>query len=56
MGRQRDRVTGKGKDSRVRTLVVPLTLVVLLTPAACSSDPTGTEEDELLQALFGTWS
>ena len=56
MGRQRNRVTGKGKDSRVRTLVVPLMLVVLLAPAACSSDPTGTDEDELLQALFGTWS
>ena len=36
--------------------MVPLTLVVLLAPAACSSDPTATEEDELLQALFGTWS
>ena len=36
--------------------MVPLTLVVLLAPAACSSDPTGTEEDDLLQALFGTWS
>ena len=56
MGRQRNRVTGKGKDSRVRTLVVPLTLVVLLASAGCNSDPTGTDEDELLQALFGTWS
>ena len=56
MGRQRNRATGKGKGSRARTLMVPLTLVVVLAPAACNSDPTATEEDELFQALFGTWS
>ena len=56
MGRQRNCVAEKGKGSRVRSLVVPLTLVVLLAPAACSSDATGPGEDELLQALFGTWS
>jgi hypothetical protein len=53
MGRQRNRVTGKGKGSRVRTLVVPLTLVVFLAPAACGSP---TASDELLETLFGTWS
>ena len=36
--------------------MVPLTLVVVLAPAACNSDPTATDEDELFQALFGTWS
>ena len=41
------------EGSRVRTLVVPLTLVVLLAPAACSSP---TASGELLQTLFGTWS
>ena len=56
MGRQRNRATGKGKGSRARTLMVPLTLVVVLAPAACNSDPTATDEDELFQALFGTWS
>ena len=56
MGRQRNRVVEKGKGGRARALVVPLTLLVLLVPAACSSDPTALGEDELLQALFGTWS
>ena len=56
MGRQRNRVAEKGKGGRARALVVPLTLLVLLVPAACSSDPTAPGEDELLQALFGTWS
>ena len=56
MGRPRTRVPGKGRDSRVRSPVVPLILVVLLASAACGSDPTATEEDELLEALFGTWS
>ncbi len=32
--------------------MVPLTLVVLVAPVACGSDPTGLEEDD----LFGTWS
>lgn len=53
MGRQRNRVTAKGKGSRVRTLVVPLTLVVFLAPAAYGSP---TASDELLETLFGTWS
>jgi hypothetical protein len=55
MGRQWNRATGKGKGSRVGILVVPLTLVALLATVACNSDPTASEEDELLQALFGTW-
>lgn len=56
MGRRRNRVQGKGSGGRFRSLVVPLALLVLLTPAACSSDPTAPEKDELPQALFGTWS
>ena len=56
MGRQRNRIAGKRKGGRARALVVPLTLLALFVPAACSSDPTAPEEDELLQSLFGTWS
>ncbi len=56
MGRQRNRIAGKGKGGRARALVVPLTLLALFVSAACGSDPTAPEEDELLQSLFGTWS
>ena len=54
MSRKRNRVKGKG--IRDQMSVFPLAFIVLLVPAACSSDPTGTDVDELPEALFGTWS
>ncbi len=41
----------------VKAYAVPaLILVVLLASAACASNPTASDDDELPQALFGTWT
>ena len=56
MGRKGNRVSGKGTGVRGRASLFPILLAVLLAAAACSSDPTGLGEDELPEALFGTWS
>ena len=53
--RQRNCVSGWGKDGGVRTLIMPLTLILLSGSSACSSHLTAPADDELLQGLFGTW-
>jgi len=55
MGRQSKRVTWN-KGIRGRASLFAGVLAVVLVPAACSSDPTAPDGDQLPGALFGSWS